>query len=365
MLTRGVATGHRVPSGAGGPAPRRGDALALTIAVLSTSTAGPLIAATTAPALAIAFWRNGLAAALLLVPALFRCRRELRGMSVRVLGGSLLAGTFLAAHFATFTPSLRFTSVASAAALVCSSAVWAAIFSRFLGERLSLRAWMGVGVALGGVLLLTGLDLSVTPRALLGDLLALLGGMFGGAYVVAGGRCRRHLSTTSYTLLCYGSAAGILLLVCVLTGQPLTGYAPADWVRIIALAVVAQLLGHSLFNLALRSTSATLVSLVTLFTVPLAAVIAALALGQLPPLATLPALALLLVGVGLVVTAQSTTAPAEHGRSRTVPVVPQQAPKSLDEESAHGGKQSPSGRPTQDDEGCAPGRRSCRGGYER
>ncbi|MFD2092879.1 DMT family transporter [Blastococcus deserti] len=350
MLTRRAATGHPVASGTGHPAPRRGDALALTIAVLCTSTAGPLIAATAAPALAIAFWRNGLAAAVLLVPALFRCRRELRGMSVGVLGGSLLAGTFLAAHFATFTPSLRFTSVASAAALVCSSAVWAAIFSRFLGERLSLRAWIGVAVALCGVLLLTGLDLSVTPRALLGDLLALLGGMFGGAYVVAGGRCRQHLSTTAYTLLCYGSAAGILLLVCVLMGQPLTGYAPADWVRIIALAVFAQLLGHSLFNLALRSTSATVVSLVTLFTVPLAAIIAAVALGQLPPVTTLPALVLLLAGVGLVVTARSTTVPAEHRWSRTVPVVLPEAPKSLDEEPAHGGDRSRSSGRTQDDE---------------
>ena len=56
-------------------------------------------------------------------------------------------------------------------------------------------------------------------------------------------------------------------------------------------------------------------SLVTLFTVPLAAAIAALALGQLPPVATLPALALLLAGVGLVVTARSANVPAQEPSS--------------------------------------------------
>jgi drug/metabolite transporter (DMT)-like permease len=170
------------------------------------------------------------------------------------------------------------------------------------------------------VLLVTGVDISLTPRALLGDLLAFLGGMFGGAYIVAGSLCRRHLSTSAYTLLCYGTSAVLLLVLCLLTGTALTGYAPADWLRIAALAVVAQLMGHSLFNLALRSTSPTVVSLVTLFTVPLAAAIAAVVLGQFPPVATVPALALLLAGVGLVVTARSATVSPQVPSA--VPVVP-------------------------------------------
>ena len=67
--------------------------------------------------------------------------------------------------------------------------------------------------------------------------------------------------------------------------------------------MLAQLLGHSLFNLVLRSTSATVVSLATLFTVPLSAVIAAFVLGQTPPAAAVPALAVMLAGTALVITA--------------------------------------------------------------
>ena len=71
--------------------------------------------------------------------------------------------------------------------------------------------------------------------------------------------------------------------------------------ELLALTLGAQLLGHSLFNLVLRTTSATVVSLVLLLEVPGAALIAALALGQTPPLAALPAAVLLLVGLGIVI----------------------------------------------------------------
>ena len=122
---------------------------------------------------------------------------------------------------------------------------------------------------------------------------------------------RRHLSTTAYTSLCYATCAVLLLAVCLLAGQALGGYADEDWARIVALTVLAQLLGHSVFNLVLRSTSPTVLSLITLFTVPVAAVIAALALGQTPPLAAVPALALLLGGTAMVITAGERAAAAD------------------------------------------------------
>jgi drug/metabolite transporter (DMT)-like permease len=60
----------------------------------------------------------------------------------------------------------------------------------------------------------------------------------------------------------------------------------------------------------LRSISPTIVSLATLLTVPLAAVIAAIALGQTPPAAAVPAMALLLAGTAIVISARE-RAPVE------------------------------------------------------
>lgn len=284
----------------------RRDYALLATGVLCASTAPPLIAATAAPALAIAFWRTGAAAVLLAPVALVRGERA----SGRALWLAVLAGVALAAHFGTFVPSLTYTSVASSAALVCSQAVWAALLSHALGERLPRRAWLGTAVCFAGVLLITGVDVSLSGRALFGDLLALLGGVFGGVYIVTGGFVRRELSTLAYTQVCYGVCGVLLLLVCLAGGVSLGGYSDADWVRIAALTVVGQLLGHSIFNLVLRSISPTIVSLSSLFTVPLAAVIAALALGETPPAAAVPALALLLAGTALVISARERAAAA-------------------------------------------------------
>jgi drug/metabolite transporter (DMT)-like permease len=68
-----------------------------------------------------------------------------------------------------------------------------------------------------------------------------------------------------------------------------------------------------LFNVVLKTTSPVVVSLAILFEMPGATLIAAVTLGQTPPLAILPAAALLLLGVGLVVTSQQdvTSIPAE------------------------------------------------------
>ena len=62
----------------------------------------------------------------------------------------------------------------------------------------------------------------------------------------------------------------------------------------------AQLLGHAVFSLVLRTTSPTVVSLTILLEVPGAALLAWLWLGQTPRLSQLPGALLLLAGIALV-----------------------------------------------------------------
>ncbi|MQA16696.1 MAG: EamA family transporter [Pseudonocardiaceae bacterium] len=276
----------------------------MLVAIVAGSTAGPLTAAAIAPGLAIAFWRNALSAAATVPVALHRSRPELAGLSRNQLLFMATAGLLLAAHFGTWMASLAFTTVASAIAMTATQPVWAALVARVRGQRLPPRAWLGIAVAVTGVAMITGIDLTVSPSALGGDLLALTGGIFGAGYITAGGEIRGNVSTTSYTLVCYGAAAAALLVVCLFAGLQLAGFSPATWLMIAAIAAGPQLIGHSLFNRALRTTSPTVVSLATLFITPCAALIAWAWLGQSPPLTIIPAIALLLGGVALVVTSR-------------------------------------------------------------
>lgn len=292
---------------------------AVTVAILAVSSSAPLIAYAAAPALAIAFWRNALAAALLAPITALRRGAELRSLlgrsGRRPLRYGILAGLALAVHFATWMPSTKLTSVATAAALVATQPVWQGLIALGQGRRLPMVSWLGIALAVCGAAVATGVDLGTSPSAVAGDLLALAGGVAAAGYTALGEQARTQLSTTTYTAVCYGVCAAVLLTVCLLAGVPLAGYDAGTWWAILALVGGAQLLGHSMFNYALHRISATTISVLILLEVPGAALLAWAWLDQTPRLAALPGLGLVLAGVAVVVlggTRRTGTHPADH-----------------------------------------------------
>jgi drug/metabolite transporter (DMT)-like permease len=279
--------------------------LALAIAVIAVSSSGPLIAYAVAPALAIAFWRNAAAAALLTPLAATRRRAEMAALFGRTgrpaLISCLLAGVALAVHFATWVPSAKMTNVASSVALVATQPVWQACIAKLQGRHVPSLVWLGIGIAVAGAIAATGAAVTISPRAVAGDLLALAGGIAVAVYTSFGERARATISTIGYTTICYGVCAVVLSLTCLIGGVQMTGYPARSWLAIAGLVVGAQLLGHSLLNYALRHVAATTVSVLILLEVPGAAVLAFLWLHQSPPAASLPGLALLPIGVLVVV----------------------------------------------------------------
>lgn len=297
----------------------------VVVAVTAVSSSAPLIAFAAAPALAIAFWRNTIAVGVLGPFSLLRRRPELRSLirgSARREGWyCLLAGVALAAHFATWMPSVQLTSVAAAAALVATQPVWQGLIALGQGRRLPAAAWVGIGIAVVGAALATGADFAVSGRAFAGDLLAIVGAMAAAVYTALGERARATVSTITYTTICYGTCALVLLGVCLVGRVPLTGFPTTTWLAVLGLVVGAQLLGHSLFNHVLHRLSATTVSVLFLLEVPGAALIAWVWLGQAPRPLAVPGLALLLVGVAVVVLGGG-----RASRRRAGPVPPEAGP---------------------------------------
>jgi drug/metabolite transporter (DMT)-like permease len=288
------------PVGESLAAPPRGDAVLLVIALAGVSFSGPLIAATVAPALAIAFWRTAMASLLTVPAALLRHRSELAHIGRPALLAAGAAGVALALHFGTWVPSVTMTSVASATALVSTQSIFAALIAHFRGRRLPGLAWVGISVSTVATLLITGADVGLSGRAVLGDVLAVVGGLFAAIYVTIGAGARKTMSASTYTAICYASCSVLLLVVCLVGGVQLAGYSANAWVKIALVAICAQLLGHSLINVVLRSTSATVVSLAILFETPGAALVAYLWLHQRPPLTAIPGILMLFAGLVLV-----------------------------------------------------------------
>jgi drug/metabolite transporter (DMT)-like permease len=187
--------------------------------------------------------------------------------------------------------------------MVTTTPLWATLIMRLRGHRVPLTVWAGTGIAVTGVLVLTGVDLSLSPRALAGDALALGAGLAAAGYLLLGAEIRRTVSTTAYTLLCYATTAVLLLAAALACSTPLGGWPAGTWWKLVLLTITAQLLGHSLSNRVVRTLGPAVTSTAILLETPGAALIAALWLGQLPPYAAYPAVGLVLLGLVLVVRA--------------------------------------------------------------
>jgi drug/metabolite transporter (DMT)-like permease len=279
------------------------DVSLMAVAVAGVSFSGPLTAMVATSFLAIAFWRNAAGAAVLVPVLLLRERATLHGLRARQLTSSVVAGLFLAAHFASWLPSLSMTSVAASTALVTTTPIWTALAARVSGVHLPAQVWWGLGLAVLGAALIAGVDVTVSWEALAGDGLALLGAICAGGYMLAGARARERLSTSAYAVVCYSTCAVTLAVAAVVAGIPLAGFSARDWWLIAAITFCAQLLGHTLLNLVLSSVGPTVVGLAILLEVPGALLVALVLLQQVPPLLAVPGMLAVVIGVALVVRA--------------------------------------------------------------
>ncbi|ALE93390.1 hypothetical protein AOC05_15445 [Arthrobacter alpinus] len=271
------------------------------IGILGVSASGPIMAATAASALTIAFWRNAIGASVMGTHVLISNRAALKNLTRTELKFSAIAAAALALHFACFVTSLKLTSVAAATALVCLQAAWIALFQWVRGRRPHRSIMLGLAVALTGVVVITGFDMGVSPEALLGDALALAGGALAAVYTLAGSKARKSMSTTLYSSICYGIASVILLAMCLFFDQQLLNLPTEAWWGILGVTVAAQIFGHTIFNYLLATISPLVVSMMILLEIPGAAVLAAIFLREQLPAGTYSGLALIIAGLAVVV----------------------------------------------------------------
>ena len=291
-------------------------ALAIVIAIIAVSTASIFVrfAQQEAPSLVIAALRLGFAVVAIAPFAIIRYRSELRKLTRHELLLAVLSGGFLAVHFAAWITSLEYTSIVSSVVLVSTGPLWVALFSPlFLKEQLSRPVLIGMLLALlGGSVIALGDSCQISGGlvcpsvsgflqgdALLGNFLALVGAWALAGYLMIGRRLRSGMSLVPYIFLVYGVAAAALCAAMLLAGQRPTGFSGMTYVWILLLALVPQLIGHSIFNWILRYLPATLVGITTLGEPVGSAVLAYFILQEIPASLTLFGGFLILAGIYL------------------------------------------------------------------
>jgi drug/metabolite transporter (DMT)-like permease len=272
----------------------------LISAIIGVGASGPIIAKSQMPVPTMIFWRNIIGGLVMLPFALARGEWKSK-VQRRAIGWSASAGLLLGAHFICFFWAMKFTSVATGTALTATQPIFAAIFVKLTGGHISKKSFGGMLIAFASVIVITGFDLNLSVRSFQGDLMAVVGGALGAAYMVIGAKVQRDISTSTFTSVCYIVCGLSMLPIIFLTDSPFTGFSSYEWLLLTSLIIGTQLLGHTLFNFSLKRVSPAVVSLIIFFEVPVSAILAYIWLDQKPPAGTIPGIIGLLFGCTLFV----------------------------------------------------------------
>jgi drug/metabolite transporter (DMT)-like permease len=220
-------------------------------------------------------------------------------------------GAILATHFTLWISSLKVPqeSIASSVVLVTSHPLMVGLLSHFvLKER--LNKWMAVGIVVGfsGVVVIALADYGFGGSLLYADILAFLGGIMAGFYFLAGRRLRQRVALLDYALVVYACATAVLFVYAIVLGESLAplGHVDTELLLFLALAVIPQIGGHTLYNWSLRWVPAPVVSL-SLVGEPVGSSLLAWAiLNQVPSAGVAAGALLALLGIYLTVYGQGT-----------------------------------------------------------
>ncbi len=283
----------------------RGPYAAIATAVVAVSFSSIFISWSSSDYVTIALYRLAFAT-LILLPFVVWSREGLRGISRRDALLMAGVGAILATHFTLWIASLKAAGVAvpvaSSVILVTSHPVLVGLLSHFVfKERVNRTMAAGILLGFAGVVVIALADYGASAPTLIGDLLAFLGGVAAGLYLMAGRRLRQRVPLTSYAFLVYGAATAVLLVYALVLGADLApkGDVPRELVLFLMMALIPHIGGHTLYNWALKWVTAPVVSL-SLVGEPIgSSLLAWVLLSQVPPALVGLGGALAIVGIAM------------------------------------------------------------------
>ncbi|MFM7426275.1 MAG: DMT family transporter [Elainella sp.] len=248
-------------------------------------------------AISIGFFRLAFSAPILLLACWATLGRQMFRVRRADLAVMLLIGGLLAAYQVCYFGAIAQLGVAAATLItLCTAPVWVALLAALLlQERLTRSVLLAGSLAILGTGLLTNLQASPMPQGnpLLGALLALLSAVGYASVVLCsrrlGGRCHPLQSVTISM-----TAGALILLPCTMASGWVSSYSPLGWALLLYLGAVPTALAYCLYFQSMKSLSATVASIFTLFEPLTSAALAWMLFGeQLGPLGLVGALLLL------------------------------------------------------------------------
>jgi drug/metabolite transporter (DMT)-like permease len=274
--------------------------LALIFAVMVMGSSAIFVKWANVPGPVFGFYR--MAIAITLCSLLFKWQAQRSSpWSRRHLWLAAFGGLFLAIDLWLWNDAVLTTSAANANLFGNTSVIWVALGAMVLfNERLRPAFWGGLLLALVGIVVILGQDSLAHPTLGLGDVMALLAGVFYAIFFLATARARDQLNAFVAWWLSSLASAVALLAIALALQQPFVGYSMQAYACILAVAVLTQVGGYLSVNYALGHLPASLVSLTLLGQPVITALLGVPLLGQAIDLAQIIGGVSVLAGIVIV-----------------------------------------------------------------
>ena len=285
----------------------------LFISIISVSISAIIIVTIDAPPLSIAFYRMLFTTLIILTLIILNKKyiHELKKISKKTFLSMIIIGLILAVHFALWITSLKLTSIASSVILVSVHPIIVGPVSHyFFKEKLSIINLIGILLSIFGVIILVYGNygfLSLTIDSIEGNILAFLGGIAAGLYILGGRKTRKKISIIPYVFIVYSSSTIALFIICIIFNSQLYNLNIIDYQLILLMAIVSGIFGHTVYNWVLKYIRTSIVS-VALLGEPLASTVFAIIIpwiNQVPSIYTIFGGVIILSGIYM--TAKSCT----------------------------------------------------------
>jgi drug/metabolite transporter (DMT)-like permease len=273
----------------------------------------PIVVAYSMDPLLVTFWRCFFGALIFIPIALFTQRGFYRKIAKAQWGYMIIAGAALSIHFIGLMQGLYQVSLGIALTIMSTGAIWIGLIGIvILKQVFTAGQWTGLVAGVGGIVLYAYVGNSFEARNSAALLWLLASAISGAVYVVIGQKVRATITNFAYVSIVFSVAALISLTYSVITQNSIRVEESGDWVGILLITFLGQILVHAVSNLYLKHGEAAILQLTTLIQIPLVAVIGWVLFDQQIGLEVIPALILTIVGLIIFNLAQPKVSTSEN-----------------------------------------------------
>jgi drug/metabolite transporter (DMT)-like permease len=250
-------------------------------------------------------------AALVLVPwrviSLLVSTRERRTVAIPTTRACLLAlggGVFFGLDLAFYNTAVMRTTATTATLFGNNAPIFVGIGSWIFFRRRPHRTfWLGLMLALTGAAIVMVANATRSEGSsgdMTGALMSIAAAACFAVYLLATEHVRETMDTLTFSTIAVVGSVLTLLVVCAITGAPLSGFSTKTWLALLGLGLISQLGAYLGLAYALGHLPATITSVGLLAQVPLTAILAVPLLGEPLTMPYLAGGALVLAGIYVV-----------------------------------------------------------------